>query len=217
MRIRLPSRRPAGSTAPSSTSKELLRRSPRLSRLLHPHSTALTCSTGTATSSPTPRTKPRPTRHHQRGCTLIASHLLLNSTSRHRRCSIPHPHGVATSKPAPRATSPRRLSPSARPLRRRRPYQPDLLLLLRLSLACSRCYCCSGFRSIARSLTLLLLLSPSLVLLLCSNLATLQSTESTFGSVDFQGVGGLAGVKEELAASGRGAHWRGTHLSILGF
>ena len=150
MRIRRPSRRPAGSAAPSSTSKELLRRSPRLSRLLHPHSAALTCSTGTAASSPTPRTKPRPTRRHQRGCTLIASHLLLNSTSRRRRCSIPHPHGAATLKPAPRATSPRRLSPSARPLRRRRPYQPDLLLLLRLSLARSRC-CCSGSRSIARS------------------------------------------------------------------
>ena len=135
MRIRRPSRRPAGSAAPSSTSKELLRRSPHLSRLLHPHIAALTCSTETAASSPTPRTKPRPTRRHQRGCTLIASHLLLNSTSRRRRCSIPHPHGAATLKPAPRATSPWRLSPSARPLRRRRPYQPDLLLLLRLSLA----------------------------------------------------------------------------------
>ena len=135
MRIRRPSRRPAGSAAPSSTSKELLRRSPRLLRLLHPHSAALTCSIGTAASSLTPRTKPRPTQRHQRGCTLIASHLLLNSTSRHRWCSIPHPHGAATLKPAPRVTSPRRLSPSVRPLRRRRPYQPDLLLLLWLSLA----------------------------------------------------------------------------------
>ena len=150
MRTRRPSRRPAGSAAPSSTSKELLQRSPRLSRLLHPHSAALTCSTGTAASSPT-RTKPRPTRRHQRGCTLIASHLLLNSTSQHRRCSIPHPHGAATLKPAPRATSPRQLSPSARPLRRRHPYQPDLLLLLRLSLACSHCCFCSGSRSIAHS------------------------------------------------------------------
>src|SRR4051812_17020782 len=113
MRIRCPSHRPAGSAALSSTSKELLRRSPRLSRLLHPHSVALTYSTGTASSSPTPRTKPRPTRRHQRGCTLIASHLLLKPTSRRRRCSIPHPHGAATLKPAPRATSPRRLSPSA--------------------------------------------------------------------------------------------------------
>ena len=117
-----PSRRPAGSAAPSSTSKELLRRSPRLSRLLHPHSAALTCSTGTAASSPTPRTKPRPTRRHQRGCTLIALHLLLNSTSWRRRCSILHTHGTSTLKPAPRATSPWRLSPSARPLWRRRPY-----------------------------------------------------------------------------------------------
>ena len=45
--------------------------------------------------------------------------------------------------------------PSARPLRRWRPYQPDLLLL-RLSLD----------RLLAQ---LLLLLSPSLVLLLCSD------------------------------------------------
>ena len=149
MRIRRPSRRPAGLAAPSFTSKELLRRSPRLSRLLHPYSAALTCSTGTATSSLTPGMKPRPTRRHQRGCTLIASHLLLNLTSRCRRCSIPHRHGAATLKPAPRATSPWWLSPSARPLRRLRPYQPDLLLLLliRLSLACSHCCCCSGSRS----------------------------------------------------------------------
>ena len=165
MRIRRPSRRPAGSAAPSSTSKELLRRSPRLSRLLHPHSAALTCSTGTAASSLTPRTKSRPTRHHQRGCTLIASHLLLNSTSRCQRCSIPHPHGVASSKPEPQVTYPWRLSPNARPLWRRRPYQPDLLLLLRLSLGRSRCYCYSGSRSRccccclgSRSLVLLLLL-----------------------------------------------------------
>ena len=133
------------------------RQSLRLSRLLHPHSAALTYSIGTTTSSSTPRTKPRPTRRHQRGCTLIASHLLLNSTSRHRRCSILHPHGAATLKPAPRATSPWRLSPSARPLRRRRPYQPDLLLLLRLSLALLVLLRLSLDRSLAQ---LLLLLSP---------------------------------------------------------
>ena len=92
--------------------------------------------------------------------------------------------------------------PSARPLRRRRPYQPDLLLLLWLSLD----------RSLAQ---LLLLLSPSLMLLLCSDLATLQLTESTFGSIDFQV--GLAGVKEEPPAAGTGARRRGTPLSILGF
>ena len=79
------------------------------------------------------------------------SHFLLNSTSRRRWCFIPHPHGAATLKPAPRATSPRQLSPSARPLRWRRPYQPDLLLMRRLSLARSRCCCCSGSRLIARS------------------------------------------------------------------
>ena len=84
----------------------------------------------------------------------IASHLLLNSTSRRQRCSIPHPHGAATLKPAPRETSPRRLSPNARSLRRQRPYQPDLLLLLLRLL-------------LDHSLAQLLLLSPSLVLLLC--------------------------------------------------
>ena len=72
--------------------------------------------------------------------------LLLSSTSRGRRCSIPHPHGAATLKPAPRATSPWRLFPSARPLQRR-PYQPDMLLLLRLSLALSHYCCCSPPRS----------------------------------------------------------------------
>ena len=69
-------------------------------------------------------------------------------------------------KPAPRATSPRRLSPSARPLWQRRPYQPDLLLLLRLSLALLLLLRLSLDRSLAQ---LLLLLSPSLVLLLCSD------------------------------------------------
>ena len=71
-------------------------------------------------------------------------------------------------KPAPRATSPWRLSPSARPLRRRCPYQPDLLLLLRLvrSLALLLLLRLSLDRSLAQ---LLLLLSPSLVLLLCSD------------------------------------------------
>ena len=62
-------------------------------------------------------------------------------------------------KPAPRATYPRRLSPSARPLRRQRPYQPDLLLLLRLSLD----------RSLAQ---LLLLLSPSLTRAQCHTAAS---------------------------------------------
>ena len=56
--------------------------------------------------------------------------------------------------------------------------------------------------SLARLLALLLLLSPSLVLLLCSDLATLQSAELTFGSVGFQG--GLTGVKEEPATARRG-------------
>ena len=76
----------------------------------------------------------------------------LSSTSRRRRCSIPHPHGAATLKPAPRATSPRRLSSSARPLRWRRPYQPDLLLLLLwLLLDHSPSCCCSGSRSLTRA------------------------------------------------------------------
>ena len=69
-------------------------------------------------------------------------------------------------KPAPQATSPWRLSPSARPLRRQRPYQPDLLLLLWLSLALLMLLRLSLDRSLAQ---LLLLLSPLLVLLLCSD------------------------------------------------
>ena len=71
-------------------------------------------------------------------------------------------------------------------------------LVCSCSRSCSRCCSCSCLRC-------------------CSDLATLQSTESTFGSVDFQGVGGLTGVKEEPAAAGRGARRRGTPLSILGF
>ena len=71
-------------------------------------------------------------------------------------------------KSAPRATSPWRLSPSARPLRWRRPYQPDLLLLLRLSLALLLLLLrLSLDRSLAQ--LLLLLLSPSLVLLVYSD------------------------------------------------
>ena len=66
-----------------------------------------------------------------------------------------------------------------------------LLLLLRLSLN----------RSLAQ---LLLLLSPSLVLLLCSDLATLQLTESTFGSVDFQGAGGSPELRKNHQQRGRG-------------
>ena len=68
--------------------------------------------------------------------------------------------------------------------------------------------------ALALSLALLLLLSPSLVLLLCSDLATLQSTESTFGSVDFQGVGGSPELRKNqsqreggLAGGGRWQRW----------
>ena len=73
MRIRRRSGRPAGSATPSSTSKELPRRSPRLSRHLHSHTAVFTCTTGRASSSPSPWTKPMPTWRHQRGCTLIAA------------------------------------------------------------------------------------------------------------------------------------------------
>ena len=77
------------------------------------------------------------------------------------------------------------------------------------------CCCCSGSRSLApllllrlsldRSLAqLLLLLSPSLVLLLCSDLATLQLTESTFGSVNFQGLGGSPELRKNHPQRGRG-------------
>ena len=81
--------------------------------------------------------------------------------------------------------------------------------LLLLSVPCLVCSCyCSCSRCYSRSCS---------CLRCCSDLATLQSTESTFGSVDFQVVGGLAGVKEEPAAAGRGARRRDTPLSILGF
>ena len=73
MRIRRRSHRPAGSATPSSTSKELPRRSPRLSCHLHSHTAVFTCTTGRASSSPFPRMKLRPNRRHQRGCTLIAA------------------------------------------------------------------------------------------------------------------------------------------------
>src|SRR3954471_11225530 len=57
-----------------------------------------------------------------------------------------------------------------------------LLLLSVPSLVCS-CYC-SCSRCCSRSCS---------YLRCCSDLATLQPTESTFGSVDFQGVGGSPG------------------------
>ena len=56
--------------------------------------------------------------------------------------------------------------------------------LLLLSVPCLVCSCyCSCSRCCSRSCS---------CLRCCSDLATLQSTESTFGSVDFQGVGGGA-------------------------
>ena len=73
MRIRRRSRRPAGSATPSSTSKELPRCSPRLSRHLHSHTAVFTCTIGRASSSPFPWMKLRHNRHHQRGCTLITA------------------------------------------------------------------------------------------------------------------------------------------------
>ena len=54
--------------------------------------------------------------------------------------------------------------------------------LLLLSVPCLVCSCyCSCSRCCSRSCS---------CLRCCSDLATLQSTESTFGSVDFQGLGG---------------------------
>ena len=61
-----------------------------------------------------------------------------------------------------------------------------------------------------------MLLSPSLVFFLCSDLATLQSTESTFGSVDFQGVGGSPELRR-TTRSGDGGSPERYPLSILGF
>ena len=77
MRIHRRSRHPTGSAAPSSTSKELPRRSPRLSRHLNPHSAVLTCPTGTTTPSPIPPMKPTPTRRQQGGSSLTAAFYLL--------------------------------------------------------------------------------------------------------------------------------------------
>ena len=59
------------------------------------------------------------------------------------------------------------------------------LLLLRLSLARAA----AAAPALARSLTLLLLLSPSLVLLLCSDLATLQSLNRLLGQSILRGWG----------------------------
>ena len=77
MRIRCRSRCPAGSAAPSSTSKALPRCSPRLSRPLHAHITVLTCTTGTATPSRIPPMKQRTARRHQGGSALTAAFYLL--------------------------------------------------------------------------------------------------------------------------------------------
>ena len=210
MRIHRRSHRPAGSATPSSTSKELPRRSPRLSRHLQSHTAVFTCTTGRASSSPFPRMKLRPNRRHQRGCTLIAASsssfdltvLPALGPEPTRRDSIHGGvaghflHGVAPSAATSTSVGPAAALALAR--------AAALLLLSIPCLVCS-CYCsrcCSCSCSCLRC---------------CSDLATLQSTESTFGSVDFQGVGGLAGVKEEPPAAGTGARRRGTPLSILGF
>ncbi len=61
--------------------------------------------------------------------------------------------------------------------------------LLFLSVPCLVCSCyCSCSRCCSRSCS---------CLRCCSDLATLQSTESTFGSVDFQGGGGWGGWRGE--------------------
>ena len=81
--------------------------------------------------------------------------------------------------------------------------------LLLLSVPCLVCSCyCSCSRCCSRSCS---------CLRCCSDLATLQSTESTFGSVDFQGVGGSPELRKNHPQQGRGARRRGTPLSILGF
>ena len=81
--------------------------------------------------------------------------------------------------------------------------------LLLLSVPCLVCSCyCSCSRCCSRSCS---------CLRCCSDLATLQSTELTFWVSRFSGGGGLAGVKEEPATVGSGAHRRGSPLYILGF
>ena len=184
MRIRRRSHRPAGSATPSSTSKELPRCSPRLLRHLHSHTAVFTCTTGRASSSPFARMKLRPNRRHQRGCTLIAAFSscfdltvlpalgpeLTRHGSIHGSVADHFLHGVAPSA----ATSTSVGAAAALALAR----AAALLLLsvpcLVCSFYCSCSCCCSRSCSCLRC---------------CSDLATLQSTESTFGSVDFQGVG----------------------------
>ena len=69
--------------------------------------------------------------------------------------------------------------------------------LLLLSVPCLVCSCyCSCSRCCSRSCS---------CLRCCSDLATLQSTESTFGSVDFQGVGGSPELRKNQPQRGGGS------------
>ena len=69
--------------------------------------------------------------------------------------------------------------------------------LLLLSVPCLVCSCyCSCSRCCSRSCS---------CLRCCSDLATLQSTESTFGSVDFQGVGGSPELRKNHPQRGGGS------------
>ena len=186
MRIRRRSHRPAGSATPSSTSKELPRHSPHLLCHLHCHNPVFTCTTGRASSSPFPRMKMRPNRRHQRGCTLIAAFssrfdltvLPALGPEPTRRGSIHGGvaghflHGVAPSAAMSTSVG----AAAALALAR-----AAALLLLSVPYLVCTCYCyCSCSRCCSRSCS---------CLRCCSDLATLQSTESTFGSVNFQGGG----------------------------
>ena len=182
MRIRSRSHRPAGLAAPSSTSKELPRCSPRLSRHLNPHSAVLTCPTRTATPSPIPPMKPRPTRRHQGGPALtVAFYLLFDltglpvlDTEQTWRVSIDGAvadhiiHGV---------------SPPCRC------FLGDDFHTNTSSCCSSSCLCCGSVLAIGHAAALLLL---SFVLLLCPALALARAAAAAARPPAATGVATLA-------------------------
>ena len=146
--------------------------------------------------------KLRPNRRHQRGCKLIAAFsysfdptvlpaLGPEPTRRgsiHRDVAGHFLHGVAPSA----TTSTSVGAVAALALAR----AAALLLLSVPYLVCSCSCSCSCSRSCSRSCS---------CLQCCSDLVTLQSTESTFGSVDFQGVGGSPELRKNQPQWGGGS------------
>ena len=130
---------------------------PRLSRHLNPHSTVLTCPTGTAAPSPIPPMKSRPTRRHQGGSALTAAFYLLfdltglpvlyteqpwrvtiDDAIANHSSTMSLPHVVASSA----ATSTRALDPAAQALARAAAL--FLLLVALLHCSCFRLCSCSA-------------------------------------------------------------------------